>query len=188
MFKSGIRTGLFFLLASTLAPGLATAQSQAPASLLGLTTLELGPNGGGGAQDDLLFARSHPGHTAASIKPALNSTAAASSSVSATIPQVSPQRVTLDITEHGHQMLVVLDWEGFETALPDMACRVVMAMVPAGMRREQPLHPAAEITIGNRSDHQVKMVRHQTIAQQVDGQSCACVNRCLHEGTETAGL
>jgi hypothetical protein len=41
-----------------------------------------------------------------------------------------------------------------------------MAMVAAGMSRQQPLHPAAEITIANRSDHHVKMVRHQTIAQQ----------------------
>ena len=44
-------------------------------------------------------------------------------------------------------MLFALHREGFETALPQMTCRAVTAVVAAGMSRKQPLHPAAEITI-----------------------------------------
>jgi len=81
-------------LVAFLVPALAPAQDQLPANFLGLTALELGPNGGGGAQDDLIFARYHAGHTAASVKPGLNSAVAApSASRTATMPVVSPQRI-----------------------------------------------------------------------------------------------
>jgi len=77
-----------------LLPAISWAQNQLPANLLGLTSLELGPNSGGGAADDLLFARSHAGHTAASVKPALQSAAAVpAASTAAAIPVVQPQRV-----------------------------------------------------------------------------------------------
>src|SRR6516164_7510242 len=57
------------------------------------------------------------------------------------------QRVALDITEHGRQMVVVLDGKGLESALPDMSRGAVMAMVSPGVGREQPLDPAAQIAV-----------------------------------------
>jgi len=75
-------------------PTLASAQSQLPANFLGLTALELGPNNGGGAQDDLIFARYHAGHSAASIKPALNSSVPAPATTTpAALPVVNANPV-----------------------------------------------------------------------------------------------
>ena len=77
-----------FWIASAL-PLMSHAQSQLPANFLGLTMLELGPEGSGGAQDDLLTARTHAGHSAASIKPALNSSIVPATPAAASIPLVA---------------------------------------------------------------------------------------------------
>jgi len=78
-----------------LVPAIGSAQNALPANFLGLTSLELGPNITGGAQDDLLTARFHTGHTAASIKPGLKSAAAAAPLASAaSLPTVTGQQVS----------------------------------------------------------------------------------------------
>jgi hypothetical protein len=66
-----------------------------------------------------------------------------------------------------------LQRETFEATIPHMTLGAVMAIVAAGKSGQQPLHRAAEVTIGNWSRRQVKVVRHQTTAQSVDRQSCA---------------
>jgi hypothetical protein len=77
-----------------LVPSIGSAQNPLPANFLGLTSLELGPNITGGAQDDLITARYHVGHAAADIHPAANSKAASAAPAPAvSIPTVSPQRV-----------------------------------------------------------------------------------------------
>lgn len=62
-------------------------------------------------------------------------------------------------------MLVLLNREGFEPTLPDVAACLVVLMIPPDMRRQQPLHPAAQVAILARPEHQMKVVRHQAIRQ-----------------------
>jgi hypothetical protein len=69
------------------------AQNQLPLNFRGLTSLELGPNELGGAQDDLVARRSHRGHQAADVRPGLSAPAPHTVSNVATLPRVRPQRV-----------------------------------------------------------------------------------------------
>lgn len=62
-------------------------------------------------------------------------------------------------------MLVFLDWECLESPLPDVSARLVMTMVSADMRCQEPLHPSAEVAVARRPEHQMEVVRHQAIAQ-----------------------
>ncbi len=84
-----------------------------------------------------------------------------------------PQRIPLDITQHGEEVLVALDGKGFEPSLPDVPAAAVVAMVAANVTREQPLHPASEVAIGLRPKHEMKMVRHQAPADQPHRQPLA---------------
>ena len=61
--------------------------------------------------------------------------------------QLGPQRVTLDVSQHGGEMVVAFDRERLETALSDVPRGAVMAMITASVRRQQPLHPAAKVAI-----------------------------------------
>lgn len=88
-FRIGLLS-VFALLFSMLA----AAQNQLPSNFLGLTALELGPEGTGGAQDDLITARFHGTRTAAGMRPALNSASAASAAAPVVkIPTVKPQAI-----------------------------------------------------------------------------------------------
>jgi hypothetical protein len=70
------------------------AQNQLPLDFRGVTSMETGPNWLSGAGDDLATQRSHPGHAAAEVRPALNSTAAAAATVSAaSVPRTGSLRV-----------------------------------------------------------------------------------------------
>jgi len=62
-------------------------------------------------------------------------------------------------------MLVFLDRERLEPPLPDVPARLVMAMIAADVRRQEPLHPPAEIAIARRPEHRMEVLRHQAIAQ-----------------------
>jgi hypothetical protein len=59
-------------------------------------------------------------------------------------------------------MVILLDRRGLETSLPDTPHRVVSAPVPVHMRRQQPVHPATEITVLVRVENDVKVIWHQT--------------------------
>src|SRR5579863_742419 len=68
-------------------------------------------------------------------------------------------------------MLILLNRKRLEAALPDVAAGTVMAVVAADMARQQPLHPAAEISIVVRPKHQVKMVVEQAIREHAHRQA-----------------
>jgi hypothetical protein len=71
------------------------AQNQLPLNFRGLTYLEAGPNWLSGPEDDLATQRSHPGHAAVDVRPALTSRAAsvAAASSSPRVPRPRSQRV-----------------------------------------------------------------------------------------------
>ena len=66
-------------------------------------------------------------------------------------------------------MTVVLDDERLESPLPNVPDGTVVAVITSGMGHEQPLHPSAQVAVGLGTYHQVKMVRHQTIPEQIHG-------------------
>jgi hypothetical protein len=66
-------------------------------------------------------------------------------------------------------MVVLSDWERLEPSLPDMAARLIMLVITTNVRGHEPHHEVAEVTIVERPNRQVKMVGHETIAQQTDG-------------------
>src|ERR1700726_4726901 len=73
----------------------AFAQNQLPLDFRGLTLLETGPNWLAGPEDDLITQRSHAGHAAADVRPALSSrtSSAAIAAALTSAPRTKPQRV-----------------------------------------------------------------------------------------------
>jgi len=61
------------------------------------------------------------------------------------------------------------DRKRLESTLPDMAGRMVMAMVTTNVSGEQPLHEVAEVSVVSGPNHQMEVVGHQTIGEQTDG-------------------
>lgn len=87
--------------------------------------------------------------------------------------QFRPEGISLNVTQHGQVMLVLLDGEGLEAALPDMAAAAVMPVVAAHMGGQEPLHPAAEIAVVVRPKHKMEVIGHQAVAQETHGESLA---------------
>jgi hypothetical protein len=83
------------------------------------------------------------------------------------------QAVSLDITKHGQKVFILLDRKCLEPPLPDMAAASVVAMVAADVGSHQPLHPPAQVAVRSGSQHQMKVIGHQAIAQDVHGQALA---------------
>jgi len=72
----------------------AFAQNQLPLDFRGVTYLETGPNWLSGPEDDLASQRSHAGHAAADVRPALRSAGPAAAALSVTTaPRTRAQRV-----------------------------------------------------------------------------------------------
>jgi hypothetical protein len=59
-----------------------------------------------------------------------------------------------------------------------------MLEIPPHVRREQPVHPARQVAILKRSNHQVKVIRHETISEQPHRKP----NRRLPNGLEEGGI
>ena len=60
-------------------------------------------------------------------------------------------------------MLILLDWEGLEPPLPDMAAGVVVPQLAAHVSHQEPVHPAAEVTIVVGPETQVDVIGHQAV-------------------------
>ena len=66
-------------------------------------------------------------------------------------------------------MVVLLNRERLESALPDMSTGMVMFLVSANMGREQPVNPSAEVPVLPRPEDQMEVVGHQAIGQDPHG-------------------
>jgi len=62
-------------------------------------------------------------------------------------------------------MVIILDRKSLESALPDVPRRVVMALIAADVRGQQPVHPATEVAVSRGPDDQVEMIGHQAEGQ-----------------------
>ena len=76
------------------------------------------------------------------------------------------QGVPLDVADDCHKVVVILDRKRLESTLPDVAAVAVVLNVASDVSVQQPLHPAREVAIGVRSDHEVEVVGHEAIRQQ----------------------
>jgi hypothetical protein len=62
-------------------------------------------------------------------------------------------------------MFVLLNGKRFEPSLPDVPARGIVAMIAADVRRQEPLHPAAQIAILPGPDDQMEMVGHEAVCE-----------------------
>ena len=62
-------------------------------------------------------------------------------------------------------MLVLFDRKRLESALPNVPARTVEFVVTSDVRVLQPMHPPTQIAIGGRLEHEMKVIRHQTVSQ-----------------------
>ena len=76
--------------------------------------------------------------------------------------------VAQNIAQHGEQVSILLNGKTFEAALPDMAMTPVMPMIAAHVTRHPPLHERTEGNLRGGLHDKMKMVRHETEAQDVD--------------------
>ena len=83
--------------------------------------------------------------------------------------QPSANRIAKYVAQDRQEMRVLLNRKTFEAALPHMPVAVVVPMVAANVARHPPLHEWTEGGGGGRLHHQVKMIRHQAEAQDLDG-------------------
>src|SRR5260370_28217998 len=79
-------------------------------------------------------------------------------------------------------MLVLLNRERLETALPDVAAAVMMLVITAHMSIQDPMHPAAQVAILLGQDNQVKVVGHEAKAQHGHRDFDAGIGHHLEEG------
>jgi hypothetical protein len=63
-------------------------------------------------------------------------------------------------------VLVLLDEERLKSNLPDVSAPTAMPKLAADMRRQQPLHPAAEIAVSRRPDDQMDMIGNEAAQQR----------------------
>lgn len=96
--------------------------------------------------------------------------------------------IALDVAQHGHQVIVILQRKRLETPLPHMARTVVVAIVSLGMSRQEPLDPPSEVGIAVRPEHQVKVVWHQTIAKKIHLKSLLSFDHPIDESIVVRGL
>lgn len=79
-------------------------------------------------------------------------------------------------------MGVLLNGKTLEPALPDMAMASVVAMVAANMTGHPPLHEGTEVVSGSGRDHEMKMIRHQADAENLEGMSGFRCTKQIEEG------
>ena len=85
-------------------------------------------------------------------------------------------------------MIVLLDRKHLEPPLPNMAAGAIMLVVAADVCVLQPVHPPAQIAVGDLPEHQMKVVGHQAIGQYAHRRLDASVLHRLEEGVVVAVL
>ncbi len=85
------------------------------------------------------------------------------------LDQPRANRIAEHVAEDREEMAVLLNRKAFEAALPHMSVPVVVPMVAADVAGHPPLHERAEGSVGGRLHDEVKMIRHQADAEELDG-------------------
>jgi hypothetical protein len=96
--------------------------------------------------------------------------------------QAGAHRVAFDVTVHRQQMIIFLDRERSETALPDVAAAVVMLVLAANVGCGQPHHVRAQVAIATRPQEKMKMIPQQAKRHQADVDPLPGLAQQAHEG------
>ncbi len=83
--------------------------------------------------------------------------------------QTCTKGISFDVTADGVEVIVLLDREAFETSLVEMplAGSVVMGVVSHGVSAGHPAKEATHLAVFLRAQHEVPVIRHQLIGQQL---------------------
>jgi hypothetical protein len=81
------------------------------------------------------------------------------------------ERISLDVSHDRQQMVVLLNQESLEPALPEPAIRRVLRVMPTNVCREQPLHPATHTFGTGRAHHEMYVIRHEASSKNGETQS-----------------
>ncbi len=98
------------------------------------------------------------------------------------------QGISFDVSQHREEVIITFDGERFETALPDMPARVVVAEIAPDMRSEQPMHPSAQIPVALRPKGEMEMIRHQAIRQEAHRHPNRRLRHDLDKGSVIRGF
>ena len=96
--------------------------------------------------------------------------------------------ITLDVPQHGGQVIVVLQRKRLESSLPHVPGRAVMTMISSRMGCQEPLQPTPQVAITVRPEHEMEMVRHQAITEEIDRNPTLGVVHRRHKGVEVRRL
>jgi hypothetical protein len=83
-------------------------------------------------------------------------------------------------------MVVGLDGEGFEPALPDVSTGMIVAEIASHMGGEEPVHPAAEVAIVTWPERHVKVIGHEAVSDDPHGDATRGLDHHLKEGVVVA--
>ena len=95
--------------------------------------------------------------------------------------QACPQRVALHVTHNGQEVFILIDGEGFEAALPDVAAAAVTLAVAVHVSGQEPLHPGAQVAIAMRPEYSVEMIGHHAKAHEAHRYAGARLAKEAHE-------
>ena len=104
------------------------------------------------------------------------------------LDQSRADRITEYIAENGEEMAVLLNRKTFESALPHMPMTAVMLVISPNMTGHPPLHEWAENGSGGWLHHKMKVIRHETHAEHLDGKFRFGVGEQIKEGRVIAGF
>ena len=79
--------------------------------------------------------------------------------------QASPQCIAFDVAHDCDQVIVLLDQERLEAALPYTTTGLILPMMTTHVRGEEPMGPAGQISVAVRAHDEVQMVRHEAEGQ-----------------------
>ena len=96
--------------------------------------------------------------------------------------QSGPHRVSLDVPQHGKQVLVLFDREGLVWSLPDPAGGCVAKMVAMRVCCKQPVYPTTDVVAAARAHDEVEVIGHQASREKLERYSLLCFTDQTDEG------
>ena len=85
------------------------------------------------------------------------------------LDQTSADRIAKHVVESDKEMSVLLDRKTLESTLPHMPTAPVMLMVAADVAGHPPLHEGTQRRVDGWLNDQMKVIRHETDAKELDG-------------------
>jgi hypothetical protein len=95
---------------------------------------------------------------------------------------LGPEWVGFDVSEYHQQVSIVLNHGALEPALPDVARGVMSLVIAPGVGDREGLEDSADRLSGLGPDQEVKVIGHETIAEEPEGVAVPGLGEGLEEG------